>query len=275
MKTNVSSIGCRDIRREIEEADQAEPLSSTVSGHLRACGQCETFYDEQLKLRQIVSSLSTVAAPNDFEFRLRARLASEKRNAGSRFTVANLRFGLRATAFATVLFLIGSALVVLSLRPATNDSFVANTSGSGANVDSTQPLSPMPPSATATDNENRPPPPLAAAAHRDDALASRTSGSNRRANRSGLRSNQIASVGNRVSTRDMSSTAAKVLKPNDLVAADHSVFPIDASTQALKVSLDNGRGSSKTISVPGVSFGSQRVATQNPSPLLASSRGAW
>jgi hypothetical protein len=73
----------------------------------------------------------------------------------------------------------------------------------------------------------------------------------------------------------MASTAAKVLRPNEMVAAGHSVFPIDASTQALKVSLDNGRGSSKTISVPGVSFGSQRVATQSQSSLLASSRGAW
>jgi hypothetical protein len=73
----------------------------------------------------------------------------------------------------------------------------------------------------------------------------------------------------------MASTPARVIRPDELVAAGHSVFPIEASPQALKVSLDNGRGSSKTVSVPGVSFGSQRVLTQNASPLLASSRGAW
>ena len=45
------------------------------------------------------------------------------------------------------------------------------------------------------------------------------------------------------------------------------IFPIDASLQSFKVSLDDGRGNARTISVPTLTFGSQRlvpVATQFP-----------
>jgi hypothetical protein len=43
-----------------------------------------------------------------------------------------------------------------------------------------------------------------------------------------------------------------------------AIFSIDASLQALRVSIDDGYGNARTISVPTISFGSQRVlATGN------------
>jgi hypothetical protein len=36
-------------------------------------------------------------------------------------------------------------------------------------------------------------------------------------------------------------------------------FPIDASPQMFTVSLEDGRGNARTISVPTISFGSQRI----------------
>jgi hypothetical protein len=36
-------------------------------------------------------------------------------------------------------------------------------------------------------------------------------------------------------------------------------IPLDASLQSFKVSLDDGRGNARTISVPTISFGSQRM----------------
>jgi len=38
-----------------------------------------------------------------------------------------------------------------------------------------------------------------------------------------------------------------------------AAFPIDASLQSFKVSMDDGRGNAKTISVPTISFGSERI----------------
>lgn len=274
-KTVDGSINCRNIRRVIEEAEQSEPLSLAIADHLKACVRCETFYDQQLKLRQIVSSLGTVAAPNDFEFRLRARLAGEKRGAGQSFSIGNLSFGFRSAALATLMLLIGSGLLVLSLRPSTSDSLVADSASSGSNSVKT----PSSMSAPVPDNSSGAGQPPALAKNTDQSdegpNSGTTSSTTTRVNRREAGRTPVALASNRIKSRELNSTPAKVLKAGDLVAAGHSVFPIDASPQALTVSLDNGRGSSKTVSVPGVSFGSQRVLSQNSSPLLASSRGAW
>ncbi len=266
------NMDCRNIRREIEETDHTESVSAAVSGHLTGCRRCETFYAEQSKLRQIVSDLGTVSAPNDFEFRLRARLANEKRGATQPFRLAGASFGLKSAALAALLLMIGSAAVILSLRPAT-DSSVAVTPGSAPQIDSRQSNGASPTAPTVSNNDGGSAPTIAV---NDSASGSPNATGRQGANRDGRAGNQLATAGNRIKTRDMASTAAKVLRPEDLVAAaGHSVFPIDASAQPVRVSLDNGRGAAKTISVPGVSFGSQRALNQNPSPLMASSRGAW
>ena len=276
MKTIRRTISCRNIRSEIEEADQGDQLSSAANDHLQQCAGCETFYREQFKLRQIVSSLGTVAAPGDFDFRLRARLAGEKRGAPNPFGLINVSFGFRASAFAAVLFFIGSGLLFVSLRPTTNNSSVADNQ--------LKPDAAKPPDKASMSvpqkNDVTPSALVAAQPHTDrtDAVASLNPGGRRSARKSaGTRGTDRALAGNpRVASKDLASTQAPVLKPNDMVAdAGHSVFPIEASAQRVKVSLENGRGSSKTISLPGVSFGSQRVLTENAPPLLASARGAW
>lgn len=273
MKMMERNMDCRNIRREIEEADCTEAASATVSGHLAECSRCEAFYAEQSKLRQIVSDLGTVSAPNDFEFRLRARLANEKRGATQPFRLAGVSFGLKSAALASLLLMIGSAALILSLSPSATDSSVAGTPGSAPQVDSRQSNGAAPTAPTVSNNDGGSAPTIAV---NDSASGSPNATGRQGANRDGRAGNQLATAGNRIKTRDMASTAAKVLRPEDLVAAaGHSVFPIDASAQPVRVSLDNGRGAAKTISVPGVSFGSQRALNQNPSPLLASSRGAW
>lgn len=267
------TIGCRDIHREIEEAGQADSLSLVANDHLKNCAGCETFYNEQFKLRQIISSLGTVAAPGDFDFRLRARLAGEKRDASQAFAIANFSFGLRSASIAAVLLLIGSALLVVSLRPGGNDALVADKSGQEAKTTATQPRDTVPESVPLEKGvkENAPFVVHASGNRRGPV------GARKGAGRPGPGSTEVVITGNdRVATRDIALTQATVLKPEALAApAGHSVFPIEASSQSLKVSVDNGRGRSKTISLPGVSFGSQGVLTQSTAPLLASARGAW
>jgi hypothetical protein len=56
----------------------------------------------------------------------------------------------------------------------------------------------------------------------------------------------------------ISSTRASVLNAAE-PAGVSAAFPIDSSAQSFTVSLEDGRGNAKTISVPTVSFGSQRV----------------
>jgi hypothetical protein len=60
---------------------------------------------------------------------------------------------------------------------------------------------------------------------------------------------------------DLASEAPLVISQSQRQSA---IFPIDASLQSLRVSIDDGYGNARTISVPMISFGSQRVlATGN------------
>ena len=77
---------CEVIRRELDELMLDETCSTAALEHLRECGACRKFHEKQTKLRQIVGSLGTVAAPADFDFRLRARLANESASAASHFS---------------------------------------------------------------------------------------------------------------------------------------------------------------------------------------------
>src|SRR6266851_3207970 len=121
----MKSMNCRSVRREIDEAGPGNLLSSVANNHIEQCLECETFADEHLKLQKIVSSLGTVEAPDDFEFRLRARLAGEKRGAAQPFALRNFSLGFRFVAFATMVLLIGSALFV-SLRFASDTPRAVN-----------------------------------------------------------------------------------------------------------------------------------------------------
>src|SRR6185312_7554438 len=73
-------------------------------------------------LQAILSGLGTVEAPGDFDFRLRARLAGEKRMGAHSLPFGNLSFGLRSTAVAAILLLLGSAVLFVALKSSPNTS---------------------------------------------------------------------------------------------------------------------------------------------------------
>jgi hypothetical protein len=241
-------MNCQNVRGVIEAADQGDLLSAAAMEHIRGCAACEKLNDEHLKLRDIVSNLGTVKAPEDFEFRLRARLARANAQT-TRPTFAGLNFGFRSIAFASLMVLFGGAMLVFNFRQ--------------PNPDPSQP-GPAPQAiAAATPFQPTLGSPVAGAV--SDNTSAKTPDTVRR---------NVGPKRLRTGTRDMASTPARVLRPSELMARA-SDFPIDASPQPVKVSVDDGRGSSRTISVPRVSFGSQRVLSQSTSPLVASARGAW
>jgi hypothetical protein len=240
-------MNCQKVRRVIEATDRGDLLNVAAAEHIKGCPACEKLNDEHLELRHITANLGTVEAPADFDFRLRARLAranaEDARPGFGRFT-----FGLRSVALASLMVVFGGTMLIANLRtgenpaqnpvvekPAVNEPIVAAT-----------PFQPTLGSPGLTT------PGLS----RDPVRASKGS---KRA---------------RMGTSDMASGRAPVVRSNELTA-HASDFPIDASPKPVKVSLDDGRGSSRTISVPTVSFGSQRVLSQSNSPLVASARGAW
>ena len=62
----------------------------------------------------------------------------------------------------------------------------------------------------------------------------------------------------RLVAEDFSSQRAEVIRGQEAVSGFEAI-PLDASLQSFKVSLDDGRGNARTISVPTISFGSQRM----------------
>lgn len=263
----MSSMNCRNIRREIE-ARGARRFSAAVMEHIERCAACETVSRQQSELHALVSSLGRVEAPADFDVRLRARLAAEERGKSHSFAFTNLSLGLRSAAVAAVLLVIGSAFVFVTFRNRPDAALPENKQVA---------VAPGAPDLKPKPIENDVKPVGSDAAH-PPAIAGAGSTPVRHPRRNvGVRSELASLRNNRLGTRDQSSTSAGVLKRHDQLAEAYPTapFPINASYQSLKVSVDNGSGLSRTISLPTVSFGSQRTLSNSASPLMAQARGTW
>ena len=238
---------CEAVRRELEELMLGDECSNGATQHLRGCGECRQFQQQQTKLRQIVGSLGTVEAPPDFDFRLRARLANESSSAG--FHLRSLQWSFASKGLATaamVLLFIGGVVYVRTLvnQPAQNEVAVQPQQA---------PVQPAPkPVEEKRDGFDQAP-----------VVASdgpRRPKSERRAT-SKARPTLVAT--------DFASERAPVISN---LPRQSPIFPIDASLDALKVSLDDGEGNARTISVPTITFGSQRVL---PKETKFTQKGVW
>ena len=251
----MSNTDCKNLRLEIDGASPGRLRSAFANRHINDCPECRSFTDQTVKLQEILSNLGTIEAPGDFDFRLRARLAGEK-PAGARFSLSGFSFGFRGAALAVLTLMFGSVL------------FFSLKTSSPENSPSANNVTPAPaekavaatPAAATADVKATQPTIKAADVSRPSGTKSQVLASNRPNSRNGI--------------REMASRPATVIKASDLNARA-SDFAIEASTQPVKVSLDNGRGNSRTISLPPVSYGSQRVMSQGSAPLLASARGSW
>jgi len=218
-----------------------DTCSTAATEHLRDCASCREFHEQQTKLRQIVGSLGTVEAPADFDFRLRARLAQGN---GSVVYWPFARRGL-AVAAAVMLFVVGAVIVrnVMN-KPVPVDNFAQQQPQKAVEPQPSPPVI----------KEDKKPEQTVAVASEDFPLIRKGD----RRPRNDLRKRPIATV-------DSAFTRAEVIngaQPVGLSAA----FPIDASQESFRVSLDDGRGNARTISVPTISFGSQRIV-QNANQL--------
>ena len=246
---------------EIDESDFGATLSPTVLRHLLECGECREFQDKETKLRQIVGSLETVNAPADFDFRLRARLAnSEGRSAYNFLSSGPL---MRSPGFAVavlILLVVGAFAFLRQFVPRESQIAVTPPAATGGTTATTT----QPEESKKTIQEPQP----GNDATSRQTLAENTTPQSRRAGGSipGHKRTTVAV--------DFGSDPAPVVHSGQSVAG-MTTFPLDISQESFKVSIDDGRGTSRTISLPGVSFGSRRVLTgRNVSNQFAPS-GAW
>lgn len=268
----MSKTDCRIVRREIEDTATGELLSAPARAHLSDCSICATFGNEQDKLKEMVASLGTIEAPADFDFRLRARLATS--GASRRDLWSGGGFGIRSVAFASLALLLGFIVVLVSLRSRNNESAFVGETNQPASA-----TSELTAQINKNDQDEQSPKAqieVAVAPTADDSPSVDVQSSPRNVSRrSGRSLSQYAIARNgRIKATDLSATAAPLLRPTE-AALGSSVFPLGTSYQPLKVSVDDGRGSPRTISLPRVSFGSSRVLARDPAPLVASMRDSW
>ena len=231
---------CGVVRQELDELMLGEASSSSAAAHLRECAGCREFHQQQTKLRQIVGSLGTVSAPADFDFRLRARLANDSSSVGFAWPFARRGFALATVllVFATGAFLVRNVLN----RPDTEQGVVSNNQPAAVpeqpkqvETSNTAPQDNSRKQLVATNPEKRPQP------IRNDRPSTRT-----------------PRTPKRLVAEDFSSQRAEVISGQEAVSG-FEAFPLDASLDTFKFSFDDGRGNARTILVPTISFGSQRM----------------
>lgn len=254
----MNRIDCRNVRQQIEELRSHTDLGRSARNHVDDCAACAAFERDEHKLQEMVESLRGIEAPADFDFKLRARLASVS-GATKSFTFANL-FSTGQVAFATLVLLFGVVLGLVMLR---NRAISPLNSGQPAaeQVHAVTPpiVQPETVSNAVVDTSDRQP------------VANTEVAGNQRI-RGNVRPQFLARNG-RIRSTDSSVNAARLVRPE--VATGSMVFPLATSYQPMKLSVDDGRGSSRTISLPRVSFGSSRALAQNPTPIMASMRDSW
>lgn len=242
---------CEAIRRELDELTLGDQCSVYATQHLQECGECREFHQKQTRLRQIVGGLGTVEAPPDFDFRLRARLANESTAAGFHLRALQWPFATRSVAVAAMLLLFVAGIVLVRSVNNRQDPSVAVVPDQPPRTE--QSVQPAPRESGVSGNVS------------DRPVVDVASNNGPRR----VKGEGSAKPKRTLATRDSAVEGASVLVDSQRQAA---IFPIDASLQSLKVSIDDGRGDVRTILVPTITFGSQRVL---PAGNQFAPKGVW
>jgi len=264
---------CKTIRRELDEADPNQQPGNSAAEHLRGCSDCRAFASDQRSLRGLIATLRPVVAPSDFDFRLRARLAREKSRAQSGVGIGNFLKIARPVAVAALVLLVGVVGVVIKNRVTSSSPGTVNLPGAMEATSGTRhvPITPAAPAnpdieqagavATTAGSGNNP-----AAPDHHIVVAPKNRG---------LRISPIVRRSEGTATREFGVSPASVLVSDQADKAD-SVVRVPLDGRALQISIDDERGETRTILLPRVSFGSQRlVASQSFRPSVSQTKGVW
>ncbi|HYO63235.1 MAG TPA: hypothetical protein VER08_06215 [Pyrinomonadaceae bacterium] len=286
-------MNCQQYRREIDETDPAAP-GADAAAHAATCAPCRRFADERARLRALVAELEPVGAPPDFEFRLRARLASERRGPGGWLP---LRFapGAAAVALAACFALLVGVALLRRQSADGADALAQQSAGAReAASESTRhdqavaALTNDVPRVSDASKDDTPrvaePSHAGGAAGSSNAVAEGKSDAGRNSVR-GRRdvhrlTNHEASLASRQERRPALSespvqasralSSAPALQTNESAFASAQSFtvgepiplPINPSAQSLKVVLRDANGAAHVVAVKPVSFGAEEFANQ-------------
>ena len=250
---------CRITRQEIEQSELNQRLSDQTLRHLESCPACSQFRNERTRLRELVGSLEPVAAPGDFDIRLRARIAAERQSNAPPSFFARFAVGTPAIAVAALVVTLGASIVWYAQYRRNQTPTLA----SGPSATTEKVISSPSDKSSVTGSEadvTNPNPTLVAQASRD-----REQNSSREA----VRRLSLARGRVRPAT-DFDVSAAESIRQGVQGADEVS---LSAPVMPMVVSMQDNSGAKRRISLPPVSFGSQRLV-DNRVPVSSNSR-SW
>jgi len=259
---------CKSYQTEIE--DPTLGLSERTRAHVESCGACGEALRAGDSLGRILRGLERVEAPADFEFRLRARIATRRGGRG-RFHLSRLvpLNGYATTAAAAFCVLALSAWLYLlpgnMLAPPEARKVVAPVKdANSSNQDSSEPA-------------------YGPASKPGDGVADLTTPTqpSRRAN--SVKSRGVASKLVKEATRF--DEGRKTLESNSLAVSSAQIIstgtlriPLSASAEPLRVVLRYEQGNAYVVPMRTVSFGSQELLTRDVAGARSSAKneeGVW
>jgi hypothetical protein len=275
-RAEVEAVNCKTCRIEVEEAETSEPLSARTRAHTETCSACRDFLIERRSLRQLLGSLEIVAAPPDFDFRLRARLnATAGQENSRRIWWPGLAPGRSAIALAASLALVIGAWGIFNQinlnRPEATPSTeaVVNMAANESQPKGIIPASSIPQVDPIAEER--------AAHHDGDPQSGLTGATKRRPNVDPFRGRKLN--GERTDTASDANDSDSEIRSIDFGGLNPSpqlyptgiynpavdpnpsiIVPVRALAQPAKFSLlEAGRGDSLIFSLRNVTFGSEQL----------------
>lgn len=244
---------CRTVRLEIDSSEISQRLSEPVEAHLVACAACSQFRTERRELRELVGSLQPVAAPADFDMRLRARMARERESRARQPFIFRFAMTTPAIAVAALLVVVGS-IVWMNQRNRTETSPAASA---GRDKEQTNNTSPAPVIVKKDDNKTDP-----------GVVATIDRRENQKHQTQSTRNVKAAPPASQVS--DFSARRAESFPIR--LDRDGEVS-LTAPSKPMVVTVQDANGATHKISLPPISFGSQRF--DNRTPVSMTNRRDW
>ena len=276
-------MNCKSCRVEMEESEKVHALSDSASLHLVSCLNCRAFREEQMALKQMIDSLEVVSAPADFDFRLRARLATMRSDGHGQFSWGRFAPGAWSVAIAAALVVIFA--IVLMIR---RSGHTPSVSSGRQEVVTTNPDNAGRSSIPPGKNETTVGTPRSLVRTADSgSRAATVANVPRRAPRNNANGkNEVGRNPNpdeEIRSVEFASTppANSVLPPGipDPLNSPGSIvaFHVAASTRPTSITLDDGRAGPQTISIRPVTFGGQEMFEQEGTVKLHAPtlQGIW
>jgi hypothetical protein len=242
---------CREIRQQIDQSELGQRLHERVQRHLTLCAACQSFQRERTQLRELVGSLEPVVAPPDFDVHLRARIARAQESNAKQPLIFRFVTGTPAIATAMALLAVLAAAVWLVQRQNNQSpSLDAGIPAVKVPVKPTTPPDQVKQSKFA-DNESTG---TQSPKSMNQVVAKRQGGSKAPANQSST------------SSVDLSARQAQILRQ---IEQQEGEVTLSAPWRPMVVSMQDDQGATRTISLPPVSFGSQRLGNNRTQVSMA------